>query len=117
MSFAYRNGLPREADLVFDVRFLANPHYETELQPLTGMDKPVGEFISRDPGYAAFFDSLTGLLAPLLPRFSSEGKSYLTIAVGCTGGQHRSVFVAEQLASWLGAAGQHVSVAHRDMER
>jgi UPF0042 nucleotide-binding protein len=117
MSFAYRNGLPREADLVFDVRFLANPHYETELRPLTGMDKRVGEFISRDPGYAAFFDSLTGLLAPLLPRFSSEGKSYLTVAVGCTGGRHRSVFIAEQLASWLGAEGQHVSVAHRDMER
>ena len=117
MSFAYRHGLPREADLVFDVRFLANPHYETELKALTGLDGPVGEFIAADPGYEAFFHSLTMLLEPLLPRFSSEGKSYLTIAVGCTGGRHRSVFVAEQLAAWLQTEGQRVGVSHRDVDR
>ncbi len=117
MSFAYRHGLPREADLVFDARFLANPHYQAELQPMTGLDRPIGDFISADPGYGPFFESLTGLLAPLLQRFHAEGKSYLTIAIGCTGGRHRSVFIAEQLAAWLGTEGQQVSVAHRDMER
>ncbi|MGE3933356.1 MAG: RNase adapter RapZ [Rhodospirillaceae bacterium] len=114
-SFAYRRGLPREADLVFDVRFLANPHYEGALRPLTGLDPAVGGYIARDPGYGAFFQSLTGLLQPLLPRFSQEGKSYLTIAVGCTGGRHRSVFVAEEVAAWLRASGERVTVSHRDL--
>ncbi|MHA1109421.1 MAG: RNase adapter RapZ [Alphaproteobacteria bacterium] len=117
MSFSYRRGLPREADLVFDVRFLDNPHYQEKLRPLTGLDDAVGAFIAADPGYDSFFDSLTNLLGPLLPRFSSEGKSYLTIAVGCTGGRHRSVFIAEQLAAWLGGQGQRVNVAHRDLDK
>ncbi len=117
MSFSYRRGLPREADLVFDVRFLDNPHYEEKLRPLTGLDDAVGAFIAADPGYDSFFDSLTNLLGPLLPRFSSEGKSYLTIAVGCTGGRHRSVFIAEQLAAWLRGLGPRVNVAHRDLDK
>jgi UPF0042 nucleotide-binding protein len=114
VSFAYRHGIPREADLVFDVRFLANPHYDPRLRPLTGCDPEVGAFIGADEGFAPFFDGLTALLGPLLPRYASEGKSYLTIAVGCTGGQHRSVFVAERLAAWLDRNGHRVSVSHRD---
>ena len=115
-SFSYRRGVPREADIVFDVRFLANPHYVDGLRPHTGLDREVGRFIEADRDFPAFFDSLTGLLAPLLPRYRQEGKSYLTIAVGCTGGRHRSVYVAERLAAWLGAEGQRASVFHRDMD-
>lgn len=115
-SFAYRRGLPREADLVFDVRFLDNPHYQPTLRPLTGLDAPVAAFVSRDPGYPAFFASLTALLAPLLPRFAHEGKSYLTLAIGCTGGRHRSVFVAEEIGAWLRARGRRVTVSHRDLQ-
>lgn len=115
VSFSYRHGLPREADLVFDVRFLANPHYDPALRPLTGADPAVAGFIEADPGFAAFFASLTALIEPLLPRFRIEGKSYLTIAIGCTGGQHRSVYVARRLAEWLAERGQRVSVSHRDV--
>jgi RNase adaptor protein for sRNA GlmZ degradation len=114
-SFAYRNGLPREADLVFDVRFLANPHYEEDLRDLDGRDGAVAAFVKADPSFAAFFDGLTALLTPLLPRYEEEGKSYLTIAVGCTGGQHRSVAVAEKLADWLAARGRRVQRGHRDL--
>jgi len=114
-SFSYRNGLPREADLVFDVRFLLNPFYNTNLKPLTGLDKVVGDFISGDPMFGAFFDSLTQLLDPLIIRYAEEGKSYLTIAVGCTGGRHRSVFVTEKLASRLRDAGRQVSIFHREL--
>jgi UPF0042 nucleotide-binding protein len=117
VSFAYRWGLPREADLVFDVRFLANPHYDPALQPLTGRDQGVADFVAADPGFAPFFDGLSGMLAALLPRFEREGKSYLTIACGCTGGRHRSVFVAERLAAWLAARGRQVNLVHRDIDR
>lgn len=116
-SFSYRHGLPREADLVFDVRFLENPHYLPALRPLTGRDGAVGDYIRRDPGFAPFFDGLTRLLMPLLPRYEREGKSYLTIAVGCTGGKHRSVFVAESLADWLAARGVRVGLVHRELDR
>ena len=115
-SFGFRRGLPRDADLVFDVRFLSNPHYDPELRPLTGKDEGVAAHIMRDPGWQTFFDGLTGLLLPLLPRYAEEGKSYLTIAVGCTGGRHRSVFTAERLAQWLREAGQNVQLAHRDLD-
>src|SRR5262245_52294717 len=114
MSFSYRRGLPREADLVFDVRFLKNPHYDPALRPLTGRDAEVGQFIAADPAFAPFFGSLTQLLLPLLPSFEREGKSYLTIAVGCTGGRHRSVFVAERLGAWLAAQDRPAIVRHRD---
>ena len=116
MSFSYRRGLPREADLVFDVRFLKNPHYVPELKPLTGRDRAVVEFIETDPDYKAFRSRLEGMIGPLLPRFDAEGKSSLTIAIGCTGGRHRSVAVAEQLAEWLRAAGRSVSLSHRDVD-
>jgi len=114
-SFSYRHGVPREADLVFDVRFLKNPHYEAKLQDLTGLDREVGRFIESDKDFETFLRTLQSLLKPLLPRFAQEGKSYLTIAIGCTGGKHRSVFVAERLAAWLGGEGARVTVAHRDI--
>ncbi len=117
VSFAFRNGLPRESDLVFDVRFLANPHYVEALRPRDGRDPEVGAFVAGDPAFAAFFDTLTGLLGPLLPRYEREGKSYLTVAIGCTGGKHRSVHVAERLAGWLKSAGTPVTLRHRDLPR
>ena len=116
VSFAYRNGLPSDADLVFDVRFLANPHYQAALKPLTGRDAAVAEFIERDPGCAGFLDGLTSMLGALLPRYAREGKSYLTIAIGCTGGRHRSVYVAERLSAWLRAQAWRCGVHHRDLQ-
>lgn len=114
-SFSYRQGLPRDADLVFDVRFLRNPHYDPELRALTGRNEAVQRFIEQDPGFDEFMDRLTGLLTPLIGRYATEGKSYLTIAVGCTGGKHRSVFVAERLAAWLDKNLTRVRLAHRDI--
>ncbi len=114
-SFSYRAGLPREADLVFDVRFLANPHYQAELRDFDGRDSKVAAYVEADPAYAAFFQGLTDLLGPLLPRYEQEGKSYLTIAVGCTGGRHRSVVVVERLAAWLAGQGRRVSLSHREL--
>ncbi|MFQ5773745.1 MAG: RNase adapter RapZ [Kiloniellaceae bacterium] len=113
-SFSYRYGLPRVADLVFDVRFLANPHYVPELRPLDGRNPQVSAYVERDPAFADFFERLTAMLEPLLPRYEQEGKSYLTIAVGCTGGRHRSVVVAERLAAWLTGRGRRANVIHRD---
>jgi len=107
--------LPREADLVFDARFLRNPHYEKALRALSGRDRAVGAYLEDDPGFAGFFGALTALLAPLLPRFEREGKSYLTLAIGCTGGRHRSVYVAERLAAWLRQHGHVVGLRHRDL--
>lgn len=115
-SFSYRRGLPREADLVFDARFLANPHYDPALRPLTGRDPAVAHYVEGDPDFQTFFTSLTGLIGPLLPRFAAEGKSYLTIAVGCTGGRHRSVAITEKLGQWLRDAGQRVDLRHRELE-
>ena len=117
MSFAYGQGLPRAADLVFDVRFLRNPHYLDALRDKTGEDAEVGAYIEDDPGYADFFRRLTGFIEPLLPRYRFEGKSYLTIAVGCTGGRHRSVYVAEKLGAWLVERGHRAAIRHRELER
>ena len=115
-SFAYRKGLPREADLVFDVRFLSNPHYEPEVRPLTGRDEAVDRFIAADPRLEPFFVKLTGMLESLLPDYRGEGKNYLTIALGCTGGRHRSVALAERLAAWFAARGEPVRLLHRDLD-
>jgi UPF0042 nucleotide-binding protein len=117
ISFSYRLGLPREADLVFDVRFLDNPHYDPALRPLTGEDERVGHAVESDPAYDGFFAGMTGLLWPLMPGFEREGKSYLTIAIGCTGGRHRSVHVARRLAQWLEGKGRPAILRHRDMDR
>lgn len=117
VSFGFPHGLPREADLVFDVRFLRNPHYTPALRPLTGRDAAVGAFVEADPDFPAFWDRMTGLLALLLPRYVADGKQYLTIAFGCTGGRHRSVLVAERLAAHLAAEGWRVDCIHREMGR
>ena len=101
VSFAYSHGLPREADLVFDARFLRNPHYDPILQPMTGLDPAVGAYIATDPDYQRFFSRLAELIELLLPRFVLEGKKYTTITIGCTGGRHRSVYLVEQLAAHL----------------
>jgi UPF0042 nucleotide-binding protein len=114
LSFAYRGGLPREADLVFDVRFLANPHYVDELRPKHGQDPQVRAYVEGDPGYHLFLERLEALLFPLLPSYQREGRSYLTIAFGCTGGRHRSIVVAEAFAARLREAGWTVVVRHRD---
>ena len=117
ISFSYRHGVPPEADLVFDVRFLRNPYYEKPLSNKTGLDKQVGDYIKDDHDFPVYFQNLTTLLVPLLPRFVEEGKSYLTIAIGCTGGKHRSVYVAERLGAWLGEQGEHANIGHRDIDR
>ena len=117
LSFSYRQGLPREADLVFDVRFLANPHYVEELRPLTGRDPGVGAYVAADPACEPFLASLSQMLETLLPLYQREGKSYLTVAIGCTGGRHRSVFSAEELTRRLTAAGHEVQVRHRDADK
>ncbi|MCC2664463.1 MAG: glmZ(sRNA)-inactivating NTPase [Geminicoccaceae bacterium] len=109
ISFAYRNGLPREADLVFDVRFLANPHYVDELRPLTGLTEGVRSYVEGDPAYALLMERLEDLILPLLPFYQREGKSYLTLAFGCTGGRHRSIVVAESFAERLRNSGWLVS--------
>ena len=115
-SFSYRQGVPREADLVFDVRFLRNPHYNSELRPLTGRDSRVANYIAEDPDFSAYMESLKAMLDLLLPRFEAEGKSYLTIAIGCTGGKHRSVYVCELLGEWIEQMGKRVQLHHRDLE-
>lgn len=117
VSFGYRYGLPPESDLVFDVRFLSNPHYEPNLRSGTGLDEPVAAFIQRDSAYSPFFATLSAMLTSLLPAYEREGKSYLTIAIGCTGGRHRSVYVAARLAEALRGAGWQVGLRHRDLER
>lgn len=115
VSFSFARGLPREADLVFDVRFLRNPYYLASLKPLSGLDAAVADYVAGDPDFAAFYGRMTGLLFPLLPRYVREGKKYLTIAIGCTGGRHRSVVVASRLGAELRERGWRVAVAHRDI--
>jgi UPF0042 nucleotide-binding protein len=114
VSFSYRKGLPREADLVFDVRFLTNPHYDTRLRPMTGIDQPVQNYIDADPKFRKFLQDLEDFLIPLMPAYQLEGKSYLTIAFGCTGGRHRSIATAELFAKRLNAAGWSPHIHHRD---
>jgi RNase adapter protein RapZ len=117
ISFGFRWGLPREADIVMDVRFLQNPHWVKKLNPLSGKDPAVGAYIQKDENYAPFISRFKEMIGPLLPRYVHEGKSYLTIAIGCSGGRHRSVFIIEQLKVWLEAQGFISHVFHRDIER
>ena len=116
MSFGYARGIPRDADLVFDLRFLANPHWQEDLRPLTGRDAPVGAYITKDPMFAPAFTRIMELIEMLLPHYDREGKSYLTIAFGCTGGKHRSVFATEEAKKRLQAAGYTPAIVHRDMK-
>jgi UPF0042 nucleotide-binding protein len=117
VSFAFPAGLPREADLVLDARFLRNPHYDLNLRPLTGLDPTVGAYVESDPDFGPFMGHVTSLLALLLPRFVQEGKKYVTIGVGCTGGRHRSVHVVETLARHLTGQSWRVSIRHRELAR
>ena len=115
-SFGFKNGPARDPDLLFDVRFLPNPHYEPDLRPLTGTDQRIVDFIDRDGALSAFYDRLHPLLDYLLPQYLAEGKSHLVIVIGCTGGRHRSVAVAEHLASRYGGSSDYrVEVSHRDV--
>lgn len=116
-SFAFKSGLPQDLDTVFDVRFLANPHWVEDLRARDGRDSGVAEHIMADPRYAPFFEATVHLILQLLPAYRSEGKSHLSIGFGCTGGQHRSVFVAEQMAKTLADAGWRVSIRHRELKR
>jgi len=117
MSFGFKNGVPTDADLVFDVRFLPNPHFVPEFRKLTGKHPKVAKYVRQFPQTKEFLDKAADMLTFLLPHYIKEGKSYLTVAVGCTGGQHRSVMIAEELRKRLGAAGYRAKSAHRDMPR
>ncbi len=115
VSFAYPTGLPREADMVFDARFLRNPHYIAALRPLTGRQPEVANYIMQDPDFSAYYSKVHDIVEFLLPRFVQEGKKYATLCVGCTGGRHRSVFMIERLATALTEAGWRATVTHRDL--
>lgn len=117
MSFSFKRGVPRDADLVFDVRFFRNPHYSEDLRPKTGLAPEVQAYVAADPAFENFFGHLTGMTEPLLPRYRAEGKSYLTIAFGCTGGRHRSVFMAEHFGAWLTEKGWPAHIRHRDLNK
>lgn len=117
VSFGYKHGVPLDADLVFDCRFLPNPHWIEELRPLTGLDPPVRSYVMDQEETPAFLDKLDDLFGLLLPAYVKEGKSYLTVAIGCTGGQHRSVVLAEELAERIGSRGFEPTLHHRDVHR
>jgi UPF0042 nucleotide-binding protein len=114
-SFGFSKGIPTDVDLLFDVRFLPNPHFDPALRPLTGMDKPVAEFLEEKKVFVKFWEKLSGLLDMLVPEYTKEGKSYLTIGVGCTGGRHRSVMIAQKIAEYFELKGYKCIVEHRDI--
>jgi UPF0042 nucleotide-binding protein len=116
-SFGFKHGLPLDADMVMDVRFLPNPHWQPELRPLTGHDPKVRDHVLETAAGSEFLDRFDDLLASLLPQYEKEGRAYLTVAVGCTGGRHRSVAIAEELAGRLRSRGVAVRVVHRDVSR
>lgn len=116
-SFGYKHGIPLDGDLVFDCRFLPNPHWVEGLRPLTGMDPSVKEYVMQQPATATFLERLTPLLSMLLPAYAEKGKAYCSIAVGCTGGKHRSVVLAAELGKIITAMGYPAQVRHRDVER
>jgi UPF0042 nucleotide-binding protein len=117
VSFGYKHGLPMDVDLVLDCRFLPNPHWIDELRPFSGLDQPVRDYVMQQPETAEFLAKLDDLLGLLLPAYVKEGKSYLTVAVGCTGGQHRSVVLAEEIAKRMAERGYAPTVNHRDIGR
>ena len=117
VSFGYRYGIPLDADLVFDVRFLPNPHFVPKLRRFNGKDKAVARFVRSFPVTSGFLKRLDGMLGYLIPRYISEGKSYLTVAFGCTGGRHRSVLLGEEMRKLLARRGYTAKVTHRDMKK
>lgn len=116
-SFGFKHGLPLDSDIVMDVRFLPNPHWQEELRPLTGLDAPVRDYVLGQDKTTAFIDQFEALLQTVLPSYQTEGRTYLTVAIGCTGGHHRSVAITEELATRLRARGIAVRTAHRDVNR
>lgn len=114
-SFGFARGMPAIADLVFDMRFLRNPHWDENLRPMTGQDAPVGEYICADPAFAEAFERILSMLLFLLPRYAEQGKAYVHIAIGCTGGRHRSVFTAERIAQGLRDEGFSPTLSHRNL--
>jgi UPF0042 nucleotide-binding protein len=116
-SFGYKHGIPLDVDLVFDVRFLPNPHWDEALRPLSGLDQPVAEFVLQQPLAIEFVEKIDALFGMLIPAYRAEGKSYLTVAIGCTGGRHRSVAIAEELGRKFNQLGHHPRVIHRDIAR
>jgi RNase adapter protein RapZ len=114
-SFGFARGIPRNADLVFDMRFLRNPHWDPVLRPGTGLDADVSAYVAADPAYSAAMEQIGSLLELLIPRYRAEGKAYVSVAIGCTGGRHRSVHVAEHLARRLRDAGFSPTITHRDL--
>lgn len=117
VSFGYKHGIPLDTDIVLDCRFLPNPYWVDELRPLSGVDGPVRDYVLGQPGTEAFLDKVDELLRMLVPAFEQEGKSYLTVAMGCTGGRHRSVVLADELAGRLRAEGIPAATFHRDVDR
>ncbi|WP_242116142.1 RNase adapter RapZ [Sphingomonas lacusdianchii] len=115
LSFGFARGVPRNADIVLDMRFLRNPHWDPVLRPGTGLDADVAAYVQADPAYDAAIASFETMLSILLPRYKAEGKSYVTIAFGCTGGRHRSVHVAERMGAWLREQGFSPTIEHRDL--
>ncbi|MDF6666657.1 RNase adaptor protein RapZ, partial [Escherichia coli] len=113
-SFGFKHGVPTDADLVFDVRSLPNPYYDTQLRPLTGRDQPVIDFLQSQPMVLAMAEDIRAYVEKWLPSFIADNRSYLTVAIGCTGGQHRSVYIAERLATYFRAHG-NVLVRHREL--
>lgn len=117
VSFGFKYNLPIDADIVMDVRFLPNPHYIDELRPQTGLDKPVYDYVMEQPATETFYEKFTDLLGFLLPGYEQEGKTNLTVAIGCTGGKHRSVALSERVATFINKEGYPVNVQHRDMNK
>ena len=118
VTYGFKHGAPRDADLLFDVRFLPNPHYESELRELTGLDEQVIDYVERSDGISDFYDHVIPLLDYLLPAYEREGKAHLTVGIGCTGGRHRSVVIGERLAREYAERGQYmVDVVHRDVDK
>lgn len=116
-SFSYKRGMPRGLDMVLDCRFLRNPHWDTKLRDLNGRDQPVADYVRQDPRFQEFFDRTVELVEMLLPAYKTEGKSHFSLGLGCTGGQHRSVYVTECIANALAEKGWQVSIRHRELER
>ena len=114
-SFGFKHGVPRDADFVFDVRCLPNPHWQQELRPLTGRDKPVAEFLEKQPDTQRMFDDIASFVKNWIPSFQADGRAYLTIAIGCTGGQHRSVYLTERLSNHFVAEGVTTIRSHREL--
>jgi UPF0042 nucleotide-binding protein len=117
MSFSYRHGVPREADYIFDARFLRNPHWDEKLRPFTGQNAEVGAYISADDSFLPFWQNLQSLLKISIEQLSKGGRNYLTVGFGCTGGKHRSVYLAEQTHRWLKDNGYNVMLSHRELDK